>query len=330
MSDHAQPAEPEVDVSVVVPAYRAAGFIDRAIDSALDQEGVVLEVVVVDDACPIGTGDAVEQRYGARGDVVVLRLAQNSGPAAARNAGIEVATGRWVAILDADDAFEPRRLARLVRYGEQLGADVVADNVRFHDTTTGLTTEPRIRSVQEPTQLDLHTFLDRGRPGTGELDFGLLKPLFRRRSLLETGVRYPEDVRHGEDFLLYLELIRRGARFVVVPEAGYLWTVRSSGLSQTGVDYPAQVADVRRLQAEEWVREDSRVVELLDARAEALDRLRASRAFSDALRSRRYGEVAVACARHPYLLRQLGRSLLGWVRRSMGGVAGRSGRPGTG
>jgi succinoglycan biosynthesis protein ExoO len=290
-----------VDVTVVIPAFRAAGFVDRAIDSALRQEGVSLEVVVVDDGCPLHTADAVEARYADRSEVRAIRLRTNSGPSAARNAGVEAARGTWVAVLDADDAYEPGRLERLVRCGRTFEADMVADNVRLADLVRGTVTEPRLRTILEPTRVDLYRLLDGARPGTGELDYGLLKPIFRRDYLLRTGLRYPEHVRHGEDFLLYTELLRRGAAFYVIPDSGYVWSIRNSGLSQTKVDYLGQVRDVRVLQEADWVSRDPRAHELLDQRATALVQLHQTWTYQEALRRRRYGRAVLACLKHPHV-----------------------------
>lgn len=303
MNTVARPA----DVSVVIPAYRAAAFIERAIDSALDQPGVVVGVVVVDDACPLDTASAVEERYGDSDQVTVIRLAENRGPAAARNAGFAAARGTWVAVLDADDAFEPGRLARLVQQGGD--ADVVADNVRLYDTVQGTISDARITSVTSPTDVSLHALAAAARPGTGELDYGLLKPMFRREFLALSGVQYPEDVRHGEDFLFYVALLHAGARFLLLPEVGYLWTTRSSGQSQTKVDYLAQVADVRKLQEQDWVRADPALVSLLEDRARALLRLQNFWTYRRALQESRYLGAAAACVRHPHVMRRALRSV---------------------
>lgn len=295
---------PAPDVSIVIPAYRAAGFIHRAIDSALEQHGVLVEVLVVDDACPLGTADAVEDRYGSSDQVSVIRFSENRGPAAARNAGFAAARGTWVAVLDADDAFEPGRLAHLVPLGRDRAADVVADNVRLVDPVRGTVGPPRITSVTAPTEITLHALVAAARPGTGELDYGLLKPMFRRAFLDAGTARYPEDVRHGEDFLFYVDLLHAGARFLLVPEPGYLWTVRSSGQSQTKVDYLAQVADARRLQQLDWVRADPSLVSLLDDRARGLLRLQDTWNYTQALKGSRYLGAVAACIRHPHLMRR--------------------------
>ncbi len=103
------------DVSVVIPVYRSADTILQALDSVRRQTCGGAELLVVDDASPDDTVRRVEAWMASDGAGVptrLLRQPRNGGPAAARNAGIQAAERPWVAFLDADDAWLPRRLER--------------------------------------------------------------------------------------------------------------------------------------------------------------------------------------------------------------------------
>ncbi len=95
-------------ISVVIPAYNAAGCVGRAIRSALAQTVPAAEIVVVDDGSTDDTGAVVES-FGA---AVRLIRRENGGPAAARNTGVKAATGDWLALLDADDTWRTDKLAQ--------------------------------------------------------------------------------------------------------------------------------------------------------------------------------------------------------------------------
>jgi glycosyltransferase involved in cell wall biosynthesis len=95
-------------VSVVIPAYRSAGTIRRAVDSVLAQTHAAAEIIVVDDGSPDDQAAVVERAYGPR---VSLLRRENGGAASARNAGIDRATGSYIAFLDADDYWEADKLA---------------------------------------------------------------------------------------------------------------------------------------------------------------------------------------------------------------------------
>ena len=95
-----------ITVSVVIPAYNAGKYLGRAIDSVLAQTHQADEVIVVDDGSTDNTAEAV-QSYGEK--IRFIRQ-ENAGASVARNTGIEAAASEWIAFLDADDEWLPRKL----------------------------------------------------------------------------------------------------------------------------------------------------------------------------------------------------------------------------
>ncbi|MBC8377964.1 MAG: glycosyltransferase family 2 protein [Planctomycetes bacterium] len=93
-------------ISVVIPAYNAEKHIARAIESALAQTRPADEIIVVDD----GSADTTAEVVRSFGDKVVLIQQENAGASVARNAGLEAATGDWIAFLDADDEWVSNKL----------------------------------------------------------------------------------------------------------------------------------------------------------------------------------------------------------------------------
>jgi glycosyltransferase involved in cell wall biosynthesis len=98
----------DATVSVIIPAYRAAATIGRAMDSLLAQTRPPDEIIVIDDGSPDDLAGALAP-YANR---FTLLRQENSGVASARNRGLEHARGSFIAFLDADDCWEPDKLAR--------------------------------------------------------------------------------------------------------------------------------------------------------------------------------------------------------------------------
>lgn len=98
--------------SVIIPLYNKAPYIQRAIDSILNQEFKDYEIIVIDDGSTDGGGELVDKLYGNK---IKLIHQENSGVSAARNRGIQEAKYPWIAFLDADDYWHPLYLSFTAR-----------------------------------------------------------------------------------------------------------------------------------------------------------------------------------------------------------------------
>ena len=101
-------------LSILVPTWNAATTVERALDSVLAEREIALEVVVVDDASTDGTADLVAAIAERDPRIVLLRLPANGGVSNARNRGLELVRGEWLAFLDADDLLLPGALDALM------------------------------------------------------------------------------------------------------------------------------------------------------------------------------------------------------------------------
>jgi glycosyltransferase involved in cell wall biosynthesis len=163
-------------VSVVMPAYEAEEFIGEALDSVFAQDHPSVEVIVVDD----GSTDRTSEIAAARGASVLKR--PNGGPAAARNTGIAVARGEFLAVIDADDLWPPDRLSSQVAYLREhphVGIVLALTEIFL---TPGQSPPPHHQSVDPLTRVP-------GHPST----------MLVRRALFESVGPYDESLVMSED-----------------------------------------------------------------------------------------------------------------------------------
>ncbi|HEV7310785.1 glycosyltransferase family 2 protein [Ensifer sp.] len=218
------------DVSFVIAAYNAADTIRRAVNSALAQEGVDVEVIVIDD-CSSDDTCAVVAGFGDP-RVRLVRLARNGGPGAARNAGIDVARGRWIAILDADDSVSPQRLARMTKLASDASSEIVVDNIDVANLDGRIERMfPDAELARHPT-MSLAAFIGSNVLFRSTYNFGYMKPVFERRFLITHGLRFEEGIRIGEDYILLASALALGGRCAVDPSAGYCYHIRKGSISR--------------------------------------------------------------------------------------------------
>jgi succinoglycan biosynthesis protein ExoU len=233
-TDRAQSKPATACVDVVVAARDRADTIERAVASALSHDEV-RAVIVVDDGSTDDTA-ARARRCDAEGKrVIVERLHASGGPAAARNVAIKMSTAPWLAILDADDFFLPGRIGELLSQSED--CDFVADDL-VH-VSEGCIGYERLKSVPfdgaftNPRRLSFEQFVlgNVTRRGFHRKELGYLQPLIRRHFLDLHALRYDETLRFGEDYVLYARALAAGARFLLIPMAGYVAVERADSLS---------------------------------------------------------------------------------------------------
>ena len=220
----------DIDLTFIIAAHNAESSLPRAIAGALAQRDVSVEVIVADDASGDGTAGAARGFADRR--VRVIEMPHNRGPAGARNAALAEAGGTWVAVLDADDTVRPDRMARMIALADRSGADVVVDNLEVATPDGGLRPMFPIAELERTGELDLRSFILSNRMFRSKHNFGYMKPAFRHSFVRSRGLRYDESLRIGEDYVFLASALARGARCVVDPVPGYIYSVRQGSISE--------------------------------------------------------------------------------------------------
>ncbi len=204
-----QPASKSPTISVVIPAFNAERTISRTLESVFAQTLPPTEVLVIDDGSRDNTVDVVRAAFPA----VKLVSQTNTGPGGARNHGISLAAGEWIAFLDADDTWRPEKLQR---QAESMTDDF--DLVHTHASNTS----DAMRSGDEST----FAAVWRQNPF-------VTSSVVVRKSAIEAVSGFNEDRRliGVEDYNLWLRLAARGLRSKCIAEVLVDYTPADNNLS---------------------------------------------------------------------------------------------------
>ena len=211
------------DVSVVIAVYNTMPYLTRCLSSVLRQTIGTdrLEVVAVDDGSTDGSGtelDAWAERHP--GTVTVVHQPNSGGPAAPSNRALDIATGRYVFFLGADDHLGREALERLVATADELDADIVLGRM------VGAGGRGVSQAVYADGNRDDITLAD------SELPWALSNTKLFRRSLIEdNGLRYPEELRSYSDQPFTLRAVVAARRIAVRANYVFYHAVRRTDSS---------------------------------------------------------------------------------------------------
>lgn len=191
------PARREL-VSVVVPCYRYGRYLAASVTSALDQRGVDVEVIIVDDASGDGSADIARRLGEEDARVRVIVHTQNRGHIATFNEGLDAATGAYVSLLSADDLLAPGSLARsvsLLQHHPMVGM-VYGHAESFNDSIPFVPSRDRSWSVWG------------GRQWFASMCGRAFNPVYTpgvvmRREAWEQSGGYDQRTQHAEDMLMW-------------------------------------------------------------------------------------------------------------------------------
>jgi hypothetical protein len=215
------PLERPPSFSIVITAYEAAGTIAAAVRSSLEQTHPAHEVIVVDD----GSKDDLAGALAPFESQIEVVRKQNGGGASARNAGVAAASGDFMAILDADDTYRPRRLEALAGLATaRPDLDLITTDARFIVDGEGVGSF----SAHNPFAAG-----DQRRAIFANCFVGGW-PAVRLSRLAEVG-GFDEEMRIAYDWDCWLRLILHGAAAGLVDEPLYDYVLHSGSLASSRV-----------------------------------------------------------------------------------------------
>lgn len=220
-------------LSVVVPVYNVEDYIGQMIESLQNQTLRDLQIILVDDGSPDRSGEICDE-YAAKDDRITVIHKPNGGVGAARNDGLDAATGDWIVFCDSDDWVEPDAFQRLVDAGERTGADVVfgdanlvygqsVQKAQFYRSEFVTSDSAQIQQLIAADFSRAYCF----DPPEGGPAFGYGGPwnkLVRRKLMLDNGIRFDLRVKGIFDDILYTAYIFAAAKtvaYVHVPVYNY-------------------------------------------------------------------------------------------------------------
>lgn len=204
-------------VSIIMPSYNTGGFIAQAIESVLAQTYDNWELIIVDD-CSTDDTDVVVSRY-TDSRIRYLKNPKNGGAAVSRNYALLEAKGRWIAFLDSDDLWIPRKLEKQIRFMEENNYSFSYANYREIDEASrdlGV----RVTGPSRITKTGMYTYCWPG----------CLTVMYDAKVI---GLVQIADIKKNNDYAMWLQAIHKGDCWLLNEELG-AYRRRAGSISRHG------------------------------------------------------------------------------------------------
>lgn len=208
-------------VSIIVPVYKVERYLERCVNSLRNQTLKDIEIILVDDGSPDNCPAMCDVLAKADSRIRVIHK-ENGGVSSARNAGLDTATGEYIAFVDSDDYIDSYMYEKMLEKAEKHSCDLVMCDClkEFQDHSELYTHEIRT-GYYSRTQLEQeyfpHLLIMENVEYPATISNWLL--LFRRD--LAEGIRYLTGVRYSEDLLFGAELMYRASSFFYMKGESY-------------------------------------------------------------------------------------------------------------
>lgn len=213
-------------LSVIVPVYRVLPYLSKCIDSILAQTFTDFELILVDDGSPDRCG-AICDEYAAKDDRIVVIHQKNAGVSAARNAGLDIAQGRYLSFIDSDDWIDPNMFRLMLESLWQHNADLVACGIQYWDSHESLL----YRKTQDSFSLDRHSVLQKLFGQASSFGLGCCNKIFLRERISD--LRFPIGIPFSEDWEYLYQCSQRVKAAFYLSNCLYNVLVRENSATRT-------------------------------------------------------------------------------------------------
>ena len=234
-------------ISVIVPVYKSEKYIERCIESILNQTYQNIELILVDDGSPDQSAEICD-RYAKKDSRVFVLHKENGGVSTARNAGLDMAKGDYIAFVDSDDYLEKDMYEKMVEKIQEYGCDVVmCDCVKEYSESSELYTHDIREGYYNHEQLKKEYYPHLLMMENVEYPATISNGLLLWNSRLNTpNMRYEPGIRYSEDLLFGAKLMYHAKSFFYMKgKTYYHYMINPNSASHTYV--PDKWIDYQKL-----------------------------------------------------------------------------------
>ena len=207
----------KITVSIICPIYKATKYLSRCVGSVLQQTFTDFELILVDDGSPDKSGELCD-RYAKKDSRIKVIHKENGGVSSARNAGLDVAKGKYITFIDSDDWISKNYLQVLFGATQKSGSDFSICALEKRDISCWvLSLEDNVFDITSLSSEDFVSLFNK------EIFCGPYAKFYLNEIIQKQGVRFKPHVRFGEDAIFVREYLMHCKKVCIKSEPLYFY-----------------------------------------------------------------------------------------------------------
>lgn len=215
----------EKKISVIMPVYNVVDYVEKAVKSIIQQTYKNLELILIDDGSNDGSEDVCLKLAQLDARIRLIRK-KNQGVSAARNDGLNIASGEYITFVDPDDWLEPDAYETMLEYMYKTNSDIcVMGFITEGSRAFKVSLKKEIQQVFNKEE-GVNNLID------GEIYTWSIGDKIYSRNIIQ-GVKFSKDILNGEDFLFNWKVFRQAEKIAYIPLHGYHYVERYDSMANT-------------------------------------------------------------------------------------------------
>ena len=217
-------------VSIIVPVYNVQKYLQRCVESLINQSYTNIEIILIDDG---SSDDSLELCYKlAENDerIKVYKNDENIGQAATRQTGINLSAGKWIMFLDSDDAFDDNAVEKMVNFAKTFGADMVLSSYTVIQNEQAAVKKANIDE-------GIYSRKDFISLCLSKIEWNIMScigsKIYNREFLRKYEIQFESKYKYNEDGAFLIAALSNVSVVGYVDEPFYQYFIRNSGSTQT-------------------------------------------------------------------------------------------------
>ena len=221
-------------ISVIVPVYNVENYLNKCVDSILNQTYKNLQIILVDDGSSDNSGKICDE-YALKDSRIKVIHQKNSGPVRARKTGLEASTGEYIGFVDSDDWIEPNMYEEMLDNLIQTGADFVhTGRINHYNSSISIDCRYENKVIDLPKKdLNIWSALMNDHHKKFYIHSVFFSKLYKRKLIMNCLNEVPDDIYYCEDFIAMTECLMNCNRLSLLKKAYYHNVYRKGSLSRT-------------------------------------------------------------------------------------------------